>query len=293
MDSGSTVPRRQLGRYLRELREGASITVAAAAKALDWSAPRIWRYESGQVPMAQTDVEAMCRLYGAPSETTELLKALARETKNRGWWHAYERALPEWFKLYVGLEAAAERIRKYADTVVPGLLQTVEYMNETIAVDVPELTPQDRQATVTVRLQRQALLSRALPPAPRLDVVLSEAVTRRPLRDHAAMARQLDHLVMASKRHNVTVRVVPLAAGMHRWTAAGSFTVLDFPREGVRAPEPTTVYCDGPAGAYYLDKPNEISTYEAIWSSLDGIALDERQSHKVITAAAREYDGGA
>lgn len=292
MDTGSTVPRRQLGRYLRDLREGAQITVAAAAKALDWSTPRIWRYESGQVPMSQTDVEAMCRLYDAPAETTDLLKALARETKSKGWWHAYERALPEWFRLYVGLESAAERIRKYADNVVPGLLQTVEYMNEIIAVDVPELGPEDRQTTAVVRSQRQALLSRALPPAPRLDVILSEAVIRRPLRDRTAMARQLDHLIMAGKRHNVTVRVVPLAAGLHHWAAAGSFTVLEFPREGIRAPEPTTVYSDGPAGAYYLDKPGEISTYEAIWKSVDGLALGEEQSREVIAAVAREYDGG-
>ncbi|MDI5938955.1 helix-turn-helix transcriptional regulator, partial [Micromonospora sp. DH15] len=68
-DSGSTVPRRQLGRYLRELRENAYVTVAAAAKELEWSAPRIWRYETGQVSMHPNDVEAMCRVYGASRET--------------------------------------------------------------------------------------------------------------------------------------------------------------------------------------------------------------------------------
>jgi len=36
-DSGSTVPRRQLGRYLRELCEGPHVTVTAAAKELEWS----------------------------------------------------------------------------------------------------------------------------------------------------------------------------------------------------------------------------------------------------------------
>ena len=127
-DDGSTVPRRQLGRYLRELREDAHITVSAAAKALEWSAPRIWRYETGQVPMHPNDVEAMCRLYGAPPETLETLRGLARETKSRGWWHSYGEAVNDWFKLYIGLEAAAVRLRKYEANVIPGLLQTVEYV---------------------------------------------------------------------------------------------------------------------------------------------------------------------
>jgi transcriptional regulator with XRE-family HTH domain len=290
MDTGSTVPRRQLGRYLRDLREGSRLTVAAVARSLDWSPQRIWRYETGQVPMARTDVEAMCRRYAAPAETTELLTALAAETKSKGWWHAYERVVPEWFKLFVGLESAAEHIRWYSDTVVPGLLQTVEYMTEVIALDVPHLSVEERREKVAVRIRRQALLARALPPAPRLDVILSEAVLRRPLRDRAAMARQLGHLLAAGERHNVTVRVLPLAAGLHRWAAAGSFAVLDFPREGVRAPEPTTVYADGPAGAYYLDKPREIDEYEGIWASLDGLALSEERSGETIARLAREYD---
>jgi hypothetical protein len=42
---GSTVPRRQLGRYLRDARGRARMSVRAAAEALEWSETKIWRIE--------------------------------------------------------------------------------------------------------------------------------------------------------------------------------------------------------------------------------------------------------
>ncbi|KXK58663.1 DNA-binding protein [Micromonospora rosaria] len=292
-DSGSTVPRRQLGRYLRELRENAYVTVTAAAKALEWSAPRIWRYETGQVPMHPNDIEAMCRLYGASPETTETLRTLARETRAKGWWHSYDNVIKDWFKLYVGLEAAASRIRKHETSVIPGLLQTVEYMTEVIATDHPTMGEQDRAGRVDVRLRRQRLLVRAVPPAPHLDVIIGEAALRRPLRDLAAMARQLDALVVTGRQHNVRLRVLPLAAGLPRWAATPTFTLLDFPAENVRAQEPSTVYMDGPCGAVYLDRPHEIDTYEDIWRSLAERVLDEEESRELITGLAKEMRDAA
>ncbi|MEU7929160.1 helix-turn-helix transcriptional regulator [Micromonospora sp. NPDC049107] len=291
-DSGSTVPRRQLGRYLRELRENAYVTVSAAAKELEWSAPRIWRYETGQVSMHPNDVAAMCRVYGASPETIETMRALARETKAHGWWHSYGEAIKDWFKLYVGLEAAATRIRKYEADLIPGLLQTIEYMTEVIATDHPQMSEADRRAKVDVRLRRQRLLVRAIPRAPRLDVILAEAVLRRPLRDRAAMGRQLDSLVVSSRQHNIGIRVLPLDAGLVRWAQAGTFTMLDFPSD-VREPEPTTIYMDGPCGAVYLDKTHEIEIYEDAWRSLGERALSADESRELIVAIAKEMTDGA
>jgi hypothetical protein len=47
--------------------------------------------------MAPDDVEAMCRLYGAPADLTQALMGLAKETKARGWWHAYGDVIPNGF----------------------------------------------------------------------------------------------------------------------------------------------------------------------------------------------------
>jgi transcriptional regulator with XRE-family HTH domain len=60
--TGSTVPRRQLGRYLRDLRNSQRLTVRAAAERLEWSEAKIWRIETGQVSLRSLDVETMCKI---------------------------------------------------------------------------------------------------------------------------------------------------------------------------------------------------------------------------------------
>lgn len=269
------------------------MTAHGAAAALEWSRPRIWRMETGQVPMRPTDVEAMCRLYRATQDMTDRLKALARETKAKGWWHSYgDDAVPPWFELYVGFEQSATVLRKYQADLIPGLLQTQGYTREVINLDHPDLSPQDKELRLALRQKRQALLSRVLPAAPSLSVYLSEAVLRRPVPDRRAMREQLEFLARCNERHNVGVRVIPLGAGLHAGAVAGSFTILDFPDAGPN-PEATIVYVESLSGALYLDKHREIETYTMMWASLSRLALSDTDSVTLISQIAEEYaDGG-
>src|SRR5229473_8185023 len=125
--TGSTVPRRQLGRYLRELRAGQRITVKTAAEKLEWSETKVWRIETGQTSLRSHDVELMCRIYAAPPDLTEALMGLAKETKAKGWWHAYGDVIPEGFDVYIGLEEAVSSLSWYESELIPGLLQTEAY----------------------------------------------------------------------------------------------------------------------------------------------------------------------
>ena len=111
--TGSTVPRRQLGRYLRDLRGSQRITVKTAAEKLEWSETKVWRIETGQTSLRSHDVELMCRIYAAPPDLTEALMGLAKETKAKGWWHAYGDVIPEGFDVYIGLEEAASQLSAY------------------------------------------------------------------------------------------------------------------------------------------------------------------------------------
>lgn len=281
-DSGSTIPRRQLGRHLRQLREEAGLTVQQAADALEWSTPRIWRVEKGAVAMRSFDVRNMCEVYGAPEPITQALVGLAKETKAKGWWHSYGEVVPEWFELFVGLEAAASRIRNYEPEMIPGLVQTREYATELHRVEQPALPEEDVQRSVEVRLQRQKALVRPVK-APRYEVVLGEAALRRGLADREATAAQLRHLVEMGRRRNVSLRVLLIRAGLHRALTCGAYWILDFPSgPGGRTPEPTTVYSDSLTGALYLDKPHEVAAYSDVWNSLMAASLSEDDSMKLI-----------
>ncbi|MBM0255701.1 helix-turn-helix transcriptional regulator [Micromonospora sp. 4G55] len=282
-DVGSTVPRRQLGRLLRQFRTEAGVTLDAAAEALEYSRQKIWRIESGLGPVRVLDVKAMCELYHVSPEMTEAMRGLAAETKSKGWWHAYGDAVPSWFELYVGLESAASRLRGYDESLIPGILQTKEYAHGLYRLG-RTLSDQDRERAVEVRLQRQALLTRRLPAAPRLESVLSEAVLRRAVGGPAVMSAQLDHLLKLSELPNVSVRVLPLTSGPQPGAVAGTFMILDFPatKGGRAAPEPSIVYSESLTGALYLDKPDELAAYERVWKGLDALALGEAESKDMI-----------
>lgn len=286
---GSTVPRRQLGRKLRELRETRQLTVREVVGALEWSKPRVWRYETGQAPMQPTDVEAMCRLYGADTALTEALKALARQTKSKGWWHSYGVDLPEWFELYMGLEAAASHLRHFESEVIPGLLQTQQYMRAAMGLSLhKEIPPDEAEQRTSIRVERQRILTRREPTAPQVDVILSEAALLRAF-NGSIMVDQLTHLAAMADRPNLSIRVLTLGAGPHRGFH-GPFVILDFPRETqARDPEPTTVYQEGPTGALYLDRQSEVNVYEGIWSSMASMALDKAESKRLILAITERW----
>ncbi|GLW34438.1 helix-turn-helix domain-containing protein [Actinoplanes regularis] len=289
-ETGSTVPRRQVGRLLRQLREQAGISLMAAAQELEFSRARMYRIENGEVPVRKHDVIAMCGVYGAPGHMTEVLIGLAQESKAKGWWHAYGDVVPTWFELYVGMEQAASRLRQYAPGVIPGLLQTREYA-EFVFGRWQGDDPAAVENAVAVRLERQSLLNRSRPRPPRLDVIIDEGVLRRCVPDTLGMQKQLAHLVNVSTRPDISVRVVPFAAGPHQASSSGQFTVLEFPAVGTASPEPTIIYCENLTGALYLDKLAEVETYENIWAALEAAALSQSDSDDLIGTIIKESDG--
>jgi transcriptional regulator with XRE-family HTH domain len=292
-DPGSTVPRRQLGRYLRQLREESGITVKAAADILECSFQKVWRIEKGAVPVRGPDVKLLCQAYKASPEMTEALVGLARETKAKGWWQSYGDAVPDWFELYVGLEGAASRMRKFEPSVVPGLLHARAYMEAVILADQPDMSDEGVQRRISIKMSRQGLLSRHFPPPPRLEVIVDEGVLRRSPDVPGAMAQQLWHLLKANELPHVSVRVLPLNVGPHRASASGAFTILEFPASETDKGEPPTIYSESLTGALYLDKPKEIQRYEEVWSTLAERALTEEESAKMITTIIGEMNNSA
>jgi transcriptional regulator with XRE-family HTH domain len=290
--SGSTVPRRQLGRYLEDLRENAGLNRKDAAKALERSAPTLWRIETGRAPVRGIEVDAMCRLYGATPEMTQFLTGLASETKAKGWWQAYGEAVPDYLDLFVGLEAAASRLSKYESELIPGLFQTQEYARTIITADHPEESEAEIERRVQLRLARQAILRRPIDP-PALQVAIRESILRCPVGGPAVMAPQLARLAEAARLPHVSLRVLPFTAGFHLGMLSGAFSILRFPLNGGGLEtEPPTVYSDLYTGALYLDKPHEVARYDRAFAEIWDASLDEDSSANLVLHAAEELRNG-
>ncbi|MFY1638300.1 helix-turn-helix domain-containing protein [Solwaraspora sp. WMMB335] len=294
---GTTLLRRHIGRWFTVLRESAGISQDAAARALQRGASTIWRIEAGdeRIRFRDIDVEAMCNLYQVAPPTRKRLLALTKETREvrkRAWWHDYTAsALPAWFGLYVSLEDSAAMIRQYEQEAVPGLLQTRAYAEAITRMPEGMISDEEIDRRVKVRLERQALLTAPRPP--HLRVILNEAVLRRPVGGIEVMAEQLRRILEITERFSVSVRVLPYSIGAHSGMNS-AFSILNFPNAPLsRDPvEPPLAYVDTLTGALYLNKADEIRSYEAVWADLERRALDEVASREMIRVALEALASG-
>ncbi|MFD0362068.1 helix-turn-helix domain-containing protein [Nocardia sp. GCM10030253] len=274
--TGSTMPRRQLGRHLRDLRNRARMTTRMAAQQLEWSEAKIWRIETGQTSLRSLDVEAMCKIYGAPSELVEPLTALAKETKARGWWTGYSDVITEGFEVYIGLEEAARLLSTYENELVPGLLQTESYARALLTAGRPDAPAAEIERRVQLRMARQALVTRSDSPL-QLDVVISEALLWHRLGGPEVTAEQLDHLRRMCDLPNVRIQVVASDSEYHDGMDAGRFVLLDFADGGTgELAEPSVVYVEAFTGPIYLDKELETERYRKAFASIKAAASDGR-----------------
>ncbi|BCY08932.1 helix-turn-helix transcriptional regulator [Actinoplanes sp. L3-i22] len=286
--AGSTIPRRTLGLALQKARGDAGITMIEAADAIGQSVQSLRRIEQGTVSTPKGKVTVLCLTYGLPPATRAVLEQLATETRAKGWWHSYGDAVPAWFELYVALEQTADRIRSFDPLLVSGLLQEPGYMEAAIMAVEPDLTSEDVAARAEVRRSRQRQLTRSFPQPPWLEVILAEPVLLVEL-PNGVMRAQLWHLLKATELTYVSVRILPLSGGLHRASVAGPFTLLTFPTENGNTP-PSLVYSESHTGAIYLDKKQEIESYEQVWAALDAAALDQPASVELMSQRLKELN---
>jgi transcriptional regulator with XRE-family HTH domain len=260
--TGSTVLRRQLGRQLRRLRDAAGVKEADVVESGLASRAKLWRIESGQTAIKIADVRALCWLYKVDQSTTDALAKMAQGSSTRGWWEDKEFAgvLPEWFSLYVGLEAAASEIHIYEPEIIHGLLQTPDYLRALFADSGVQIADEALERQIKLRQQRQAALTARTPPL-RMTAILGAGVLARQVGSRAVMREQVARLRELNRLDHVDIRMIPWSSGGHAAMHVGGFAILDFDDQD----DPAIVYLESHTGARYLEKPEELAEYRKIY----------------------------
>ncbi|MEU2032417.1 helix-turn-helix domain-containing protein [Nocardia amamiensis] len=287
---GSTLPRRQLGRHLRNGREAAGLTLADVGERMQWSVSTVQRMETGKTERIRTvDIEALCKIYDFTTEYTKALVGLAKQSSVKSWWYEFGDLIPENFDVFVDLEATASALTWYEPELVPGIFQTPAYASTLIRAVYPDDTPLEHERRVRLRLKRQALITRKTKPVT-VKAILRESVLRGKVGDDRVMAAQLRHLVELMGLPNVTIQVLPFSAGFPMGVAVGPFVIMESGGDGKRQPkEPTVVYVESFTGDLYLEKPGAVGRYVDAYQQFQGAALDTDQSKNLLRQIAREY----
>src|SRR6266511_924102 len=275
---GATVRRMLVGAQLRRLRTQAGLTREQAAEAIRASAWKLHRLENGQVSFKERDIADLLALYGVTdADQVTTLIDLAREANAPSWWSRYSDLLPPWVRAYIDLESAASLIRTYQDQLVPGLLQTEDYLRAVIAGAHLGDAAEDME-------RRQALLERT--DGFLLWAVVEEAALRRPVGGPKVLRAQLERLIEATVLPTVTLQVLPLRVSTHA-AMVGAFSILRFPEPDL----PDVVYVEHLTSALYLDKRSDVDAYTAVMSRLEVVSAPPHQTVAFLSRILKEVDG--
>ncbi|NEW30353.1 helix-turn-helix domain-containing protein [Nocardia cyriacigeorgica] len=287
--SPSTLPRRVLGRRLVQLRESRELSRALAARRVQMGTQTLWRLESGRSSeVKRMVINALCDLYESSADERRELLWLAEEAKKDGWWQSYVDAMVPEVKLYLDLERAASTVTTWQSVVVPGLLQIPAYRRAMWEVFNSQGRAVDGDQEIDLVAERQARLDDV--DGFTLNVLLWESALCHRIGDIRAMADQVEHLIEASERPNVSIRVVEFSAPSHLGLMTKDFVYLEFPEHlNPVLSEPPVVYVEGYMGDLYLEKPREIERYQAACANIRQVALSERDTQGMLEGLLKEY----
>ncbi|MDQ0404732.1 hypothetical protein J2S50_003281 [Streptomyces sp. DSM 40167] len=174
------------------------------AEAVGWDASQFGKMENGHTLGGPEIVEALDQYYGTGGMLLTLWElAVADPTQFK-----------ERYRRYMVLEAEAVSMWQYSPSIVPGLLQTPGYAAELLSQG--GLAGVELEKQVLARMgRREPLLAEG---GPQFRALLSETVLRSTLRSPAEWRAQLGHLLAMGERANISIQVVPCAAGLHALT---------------------------------------------------------------------------
>ncbi|MEV4440397.1 helix-turn-helix transcriptional regulator [Streptomyces sp. NPDC049577] len=271
----------RLGTELRKLRERAGKAAREAAALLSTDQAKISHMEAGRIGISEERIRRLAAYYSCDDAALiEALCAIAREHRGQGWWDAYRGVLAPGFLDIAELEHHATYIRCLQPVTFPGVFQTEAYARALFESVIPALPHDELEARVEHRLKRRAILDRESP-AP-FEAVIHEAALRMRIGGREVARQQLEHLIEASERPHVTLRVIPFA---REEFIEVTQTVLF---AGGVVPQLDTVQIDTPFGGRHLDAAADIDRYRRLGDFARDVSLDPAGSRDFIKHIGQE-----
>ncbi|MFF4352081.1 helix-turn-helix transcriptional regulator [Streptomyces sp. NPDC001530] len=265
-NGGASMGRRLVGELLRIHRGRLGLTQKEAGELLLVSESLFGAYERAErIPAIEflKDADKGLDARGALIACVEMME---------------EEKYPPTFVSWVRLERAALVISGYETMLIPGLLQTEEYVRALYGVRVPAYTRDEIEQHVEARLERQAVLTRNPPPL--VAMVVEESVLERPIGGAEVLKEQLWHLLDCMRTMNhLTLQVMPTQRHAH----AG----LRGPMQLMSTEEGRNlVYTEGHGGSTLISKPERVNELMHLFGILRAQALTPWESGELIERKA-------
>lgn len=269
---------RALGRALREAREGTGRKLRAFADELGRDPGLLSRWETGERAPTPEQVAQILTLLGVNGARFDEIITLAQGTTDPRWLAITLPEQSQQFNALLDLEESAKRIINVTPLLMPGLLQTNDYIRAMFTIGAP---PGEAAARVASRIGRKEVLNR--PDPPHLLALVGEAVLAQMIGSPEIMVGQLRHLAEMASWSTVDVRVISFASDWHPGLE-GPFVIIE-PRQAT-----PVVQLENRRSLLLLHEEADVAPYQEAAERVLAVALSPDDSARLIADHATRWE---
>jgi len=275
MASAAQRAKEAFGSRFREIRLDAGLTGRQLADLTGFHFTKVSRVEHGAQGVSDRDIRAWCNACGAADQIPGLIaQARAVDSMYREWKRQARSGLRRLQETIEPLYERTKLFRIHEHWSMPGLLQTAAYSTESMAYWASLLDlPNDRDAATAARLDRQRILRSG---KHRFQFLLAEQTLRTRIGRAEDMVEQLDRVLGVMTLPNVSIGIIPAAAGLGAHTQT-AFWIFD---DDLVKVETLTAALD-------IIRPDEIEIYAAMFDQMRQ-AAKFRANAKALIIKARD-----
>lgn len=268
-----------LGNQLAWLREAAGVTQSDAATVLGCTQQKIAHIEAGS-GIKLIELNALLDRYEAAEADRAYTRDLQAESNRRTKRGAFSTRFRQYLRLLVDMEPSCNRYFSYQALVVPGLLQTEDYMRRNARAWRPSLKADEIDKSATDRLARQAVLDNT---RQQFWFIVDEAALRR-TEGGPVMKAQIMKLVETIDRSNVELQIVPFNVGYYMGQGH-DYTIFGYDTR----PPVDIVYLEQHDGGEYIDNSKRTARYLTLWDHHKAAASGPEQTRRTLLEIASSF----
>lgn len=261
------MPDQRWDRFAKELRHHrrqAGISQTSLARSIHSGASTISAYETARRTPDRAIAEAIDDAVSAGGALLQLWDELSDD-----------REIPEGWRDFLAVERQAVEIREYQMGVIPGLLQTKDYMR-TIFFNGRMWDSEDQVNTlVKQRSQRLDGVGRAT-----LTFVVDEIALRRVLGSSTTAHQQLEHISQLIEDRRIWFSVIPDQTPMHPGLS-GSFRIMSLADGRIIGHE------EHLSGVHVVTAPR-VNKLVTLFGNLQGEALSTTESQRLVNEIRKD-----
>lgn len=266
--------RQELADRLHDLRLDAGLTGRGLSVASEWHEAKTSRIESAKQAPSDSDIRIWCRVCGVVDQAADLIAASrAADSMYTEWKRLHRTGMRRAQDMRVPLYEKTKLFKVYANTLVPGFLQTPGYAKALMSTITDfQQTPNDVEEAVRARISRNRLLASE---GRQFILLMEESVLRFQVGGKEAMSTQLAHLMACTGLPNVRIGVIPFSAESRSMWPLETFNVFDDAR----------VHVETLTAQVTVTVPGEIVVYLRAFDRLAALAVYGAAARALITAA--------